>query len=158
MSRTFRNVFTVLATACFLASLGCGGVATKTGTGGGGGGVGNSSCSQIAAGQGASLGGFVPFASDSLWNQDISGAPLDPNSAALVNFIGTSTPVHPDFGAGLYLGSSMGIPYVVVDSTQAPVTINFTAYGDESDPGPMPIPANAPIEAIPIRPAIVMCS
>lgn len=151
MPQTFRNAFTVLATACLMVSLGCGGVATKPGnnSGGGGGGNGNSACNQIATGQGASLGGFLPFGSNSLWNQDISGAPLDPNSAALVNFIGTSTPVHPDFGSGLYQGSSMGIPYVVVDSTQAPVIINFTVYGDESDPGPMPIPSNAPIEGYP---------
>ena len=27
--------------------------------------------------------------------------------------------------------------------------INFTAYGAESDPGPMPVPANAPIEGYP---------
>jgi hypothetical protein len=121
------------------------------GTGGGGGGArgGNSSCSQIATGQGASLDGFVPFPSSSPWNQDISAAPVDPNSAAIVNFIGGSTPVHPDFGAGLYNNSMMGIPYVVVGAGQAPVTINLTAYGDESDPGPMPIPSNAPIEGDP---------
>jgi len=29
------------------------------------------------------------------------------------------------------------------------VPVNFTAYGDESDPGPMPVPANAPIEGYP---------
>lgn len=43
----------------------------------------------------------------------------------------------------------MGIPYVVVDSSQSPVNIDFTAYGDESDPGPMPVPASAPIEGYP---------
>jgi hypothetical protein len=37
----------------------------------------------------------------------------------------------------------------VVDSSQAPVVINFTAYGSESDPGPMPVPASAPIEGYP---------
>ena len=150
MVRIFRSLFAVLATASLLATLGCGGLGTTTSKGGGGGGGGgNSSCSQIAVGQGASLNGFVPFDASSPWNQDISSAAVDPNSAALVNFIGTSTPVHPDFGAGLYNGSYMGIPYVVVDSTQAPITVNFTAYGDESDPGPMPIPANAPIEGYP---------
>jgi hypothetical protein len=91
----------------------------------------------------------VPFPSASPWNQDISGAPVDPNSTAIVNFIGASTPVHPDFGAGLYNNSIMGIPYVVVGAGQVPVVINFNAYGDESDPGPMPIPANAPIEGDP---------
>ena len=29
------------------------------------------------------------------------------------------------------------------------VAINFTAYGSESDPGPMPVPADAPIEGYP---------
>jgi IPT/TIG domain len=106
-------------------------------------------CSGMAPGQGGSLNGFVPFPADNLWNKDISSSPVDPNSAALVNFIGASVTMHPDFGSGLYQGSSIGIPYVVVDSTQPFVTINFTAYGDESDPGPMPIPANAPIEGYP---------
>jgi hypothetical protein len=34
----------------------------------------------------------------------------------------------------------------VVNGTQNLVGVNFTAYGDESDPGFMPIPSNAPIE------------
>jgi hypothetical protein len=108
-----------------------------------------SACSAMSAGQGGSLNGFVPFPADNLWNEDISSAAVDPNSTAIINFIGSTVPVHPDFGSGLYNGSSIGIPYLVVDSTQGPVTINFTAYGDESDPGPMPIPATAPIEGYP---------
>jgi len=95
------------------------------------------------------LNGFLPFPADNAWNQDISSAAVDPNSDAIINFIGPSIGLHPDFGAGLYAGSSMGIPYSVVGSSQSPVTINFTAYGDESDPGPMPIPANAQIEGFP---------
>jgi hypothetical protein len=106
-------------------------------------------CSAMQPGQEGSLGGFVPFPASSLWNTDISSAPVDPNSAALINFIGPSVGLHPDFGSGEYNGSIIGIPYQVVDSTQSPVTINFTAYGDESDPGPMPIPLNAPIEGDP---------
>jgi hypothetical protein len=108
-----------------------------------------SACSVMAPGQGGSLNGFVPFPADNLWNKDISSASVDPNSTALINFIGASVTIHPDFGSGLYQGSSIGIPYVVVDSTQPLVPINFTAYGDESDPGPMPVPANAPIEGYP---------
>lgn len=106
-------------------------------------------CSVMQAGQGGSLGGFVPFPADNLWNLDISGATVDPNSAALIAFIGAGIGLHPDFGSGLYAGSMIGIPYEVVDSTQGPVTITFTEYGDESDPGPMPIPLNAPIEGDP---------
>jgi hypothetical protein len=36
-----------------------------------------------------------------------------------------------------------------VSGAQSPVTIDFVAYGDESDPGPYPVPANAPIEGGP---------
>jgi len=72
----------------------------------------------MTPGQGGSLNGFLPFPADNLWNKDISSAPVDPNSEALINFIGASVTIHPDFGSGLYQGSSIGIPYIVVDSTQ----------------------------------------
>jgi hypothetical protein len=108
-----------------------------------------SSCSQMSTGQGAGLGGFVPFPSDNLWNKDISSATVDPNSANIINFIGPTIGIHPDFGQGEYNGSYMGIPYTVVDSTQLPIPINYQAYGSESDPGPMPIPLTAPIEGYP---------
>jgi hypothetical protein len=135
-----------------LSLAGCG-VSTgksQSGSGNGGGNGGQkSACSAISVGQGASFNGFLPFPADSAWNQDISGAAVDPNSAAIINFIGPSIGLHPDFGAGLYGGSTIGIPYDVVNSSQSPVNVNFTAYGNESDPGPMPIPANAPIEGFP---------
>ena len=96
-----------------------------------------------------SLNGFLPFPSDSLWNKDISASPVDPNSDAIINFIGGSIGMHADFGSGQYQGSNIGIPYVIVGGTQGNVGVNFTAYGSESDSGPMPIPANAPIEGDP---------
>ena len=108
-----------------------------------------SACSGMGVGPGASLNGFRPFPASNAWNQDISTAAVDPNSDSYINFIGTSVPVHPDFGSGEYQGSYMGIPYSVVDSSQTPANILFNAYGDESDPGPMPIPANANIEGYP---------
>jgi hypothetical protein len=96
----------------------------------------------MSAGQGASLNGFVPFTGSSAWNTDISSAPVDPNSASIIsNWVG-SVNVHPDFGSD----PTYGIPYVVVDGSQSLVDINLQAYGDESDPGPMPVPANAPVE------------
>ncbi len=97
-------------------------------------------------GAGASLNGAVPFPADNAWNTNISLAPVDPNSDNLIASIGLSRGLHPDFGSGLYAGAPIGIPYVVVSSSQAMVPIDFVAYGDESDPGPYPIPANAPIE------------
>jgi hypothetical protein len=93
-------------------------------------------------GIGADLNGALPFPSDNPWNQDISKLPVDPNSANLIASIGLTTGLHPDFGSN----PSYGIPYIIVPGTQAPVQITFTAYGDESDPGPYPIPSNAPIE------------
>jgi hypothetical protein len=57
--------------------------------------------------------------------------------------------MHADFGSGQYQGSTIGIPYSVVGGTQAPVSITFTAYGSESDPGPMPVPGNAQVEGDP---------
>ena len=97
-------------------------------------------------GVGASLHGSLPFPASNAWNTDISAAPVDANSDALIASIGVSRGLHPDFGAGLYEGAPIGIPYVVVSGTQPKVAITFTDYGDESDPGPYPVPANAPIE------------
>ena len=161
----FASFFLTLALLLFLA--GCGGASQSastpsSGSGGSGGsgagsgggssggtGTSNSQCGSISTGQGASLNGFRPFPADNLWNQNIASAAVDPNSDAIINFIGSSVGLHPDFGSGEYQGSSMGIPYIVVSGTQSLVPINFTAYGDESDPGPMPVPATAPIEGYP---------
>ncbi len=109
----------------------------------------NNPCNGLTQGPEGSLNGFVPFPSNSLWNTNIANAPVDPNSDAIINFIGGSKPLHPDFGAGLYNGQTIGIPYVVVPVNQPLANINFTAYGDQSDPGPMPIPLNAQIEGYP---------
>ena len=112
------------------------------GNGGGGTGGGNLACNVMSTGQGASLNGFVPFTGSNLWNTDISSAPVDPNSSSIItNWVG-SVNVHPDWGTD----PTYGIPYVVVDGKQSLVNINLQAYGDESDPGPMPVPANAPVE------------
>jgi hypothetical protein len=76
------------------------------------------------------LGGRAPFPSDNWWNQDISRAPVDGQSDALIAFIGRSRTLHPDFGAPPY-----GIPYVGVGGGQARVPVSFVEYGDESDSG-----------------------
>ena len=96
----------------------------------------------MSNGEGASLNGFVPFTGSNLWNTDISASPVDPNSNAIItNWVG-GVNLHPDWGND----PSYGIPYVVVDGKQPLVSVNLNAYGDESDPGPMPIPAGAPVE------------
>lgn len=102
--------------------------------------------SGASLGAGASLNGAIPFPASNAWNTDISGAAVDPNSDSLIASIGLTRGLHPDFGSGLYEGAPIGIPYVVVSSAQPKVAVTFTDYGDESDPGPYPIPADAPIE------------
>ncbi len=97
-------------------------------------------------GAGASLNGAVPFPANNAWNTDVSNAAVDLNSDALIASIGLTRGLHPDFGSGLWDGAPIGIPYVVVGTSQAKVAINFTDYGSESDPGPYPVPADAPIE------------
>jgi hypothetical protein len=75
-------------------------------------------------------------------NQEIANAPVSPDSADYVASIGLSAHLHPDFGTE----PSYGIPYTVVGPEQPKVPIEFTKYGAESNPGPYPVPANAPIE------------
>jgi len=74
----------------------------------------------------------------------VDRAPVDPNSDALIASIGLTKGLHPDFGAN-YLGGPFGIPYVVVAGSTPSVTVTFS-YAAESDPGPYPIPPDAPIE------------
>jgi hypothetical protein len=106
-------------------------------------------CSGMTVGQLTSLNGFVPFPANSLWNTDISAAPVDPNSANYINFIGSTVTLHPDFGAGTFHNQTIGIPYQVVAGSQAKVPVTLGAFFDESDPGPEPIPSNALIEGYP---------
>jgi len=96
----------------------------------------------MSTGAAADLNGFRLFASDNAWNQDISQLRVDAQSDAYIAALGTATPLHPDFG------TQYGIPYIVVDGqTQAKVPVTPGIYGDESDPGPFPIPPTAPIES-----------
>ena len=69
---------------------------------------------------------------------------MDPRSDDYVRSIGLGRDVHPDFGSGRY--GDYGIPLTVVPSTQRKVPIRFTDYGDESDPGPYPVPLGARVE------------
>lgn len=99
-------------------------------------------------GPGASLHGKRLFPPDNPWNQDISHSPVDPNSANLIRSIGLDDRLHPDFGT-VYNGAPNGIPYVVVAGSQPLVPISFRSFGRESDPGPYPVPRDAPIEGGP---------
>jgi hypothetical protein len=63
----------------------------------------------------------------------------------LIAGIGLDKHLHPDFGT-TYQGQPFGYPYVVVAGTQPKVPIRFVEDADESDPGPYPIPLDAPVE------------
>jgi len=95
------------------------------------------------------LEGKRPFPADNLWNQDVSKEPVDPNSAALLASIGLDKPLYPDFGA-VHAGEARGLPYIVVGGDQPKVPIRFIKYPAESDPGPYPIPPDAPVEGGPV--------
>jgi hypothetical protein len=99
-------------------------------------------------GPGASLHGKRLFPADNPWNQDISNSPVDPNSANLIKSIGIDDRLHPDFGT-VWNGAPNGIPYVVVAGAQPLVPLSFRSFGSESDPGPYPVPRDAPIEGGP---------
>jgi hypothetical protein len=88
------------------------------------------------------------FPADSWWHSDISALPVHPQSASFVASMGAGGHVHADFGAGMWDGGPIGIPFVVVGSDQPAVPVSFE-YDDESDPGPYRVPANPPIEGGP---------
>jgi hypothetical protein len=93
----------------------------------------------------ADLSGVALFPADNPWHWDISQFPTHPNSANLVASVGNPVSLHPDFGSELD-GVPWGIPYLLVGKTQPKIPVNYTDYGDESDPGPYPIPLDAFVE------------
>jgi hypothetical protein len=95
------------------------------------------------------LAGCPVFPASSPWNQKVDKLPLDPASPRLIASMGVGGGVHADFGSGLYDGSRIGIPYVVVHASSTPKSRVRFEYADESDKGPYPIPANVPIEGAP---------
>jgi hypothetical protein len=114
------------------------------GTGGSGGVAGTGGSGGTGSSGGASspvIAGCAIFPSTNEWNRVIASDPVDPSSArymASMNATGTRK-IHPDFGASPY-----GIPWITVAGSQAMVPVKFEY--DDSDPGPYPLPQNAPIE------------
>ena len=95
--------------------------------------------------QNGPLGSCPVFPADNWWNQDVSALPVHANSQDYVDTVlasGSNKFLHADFGGG----GEYGIPYVTVPGTQPLVDVDFVDYGDESDPGPYPIPTGAPVE------------
>ncbi len=94
-----------------------------------------------------SIGGCQIFPADNAWNRDVSGDPVHPNSAALLERMIPNNSIHLDLGT---TEEYYGIPYTVVPADQPLVPITFGTggadYSDESDLGPMPIPLDVHIE------------
>jgi hypothetical protein len=106
-----------------------------------------------ARAQGPTVDGTLPqplplFPADNWWNVDVSQAPLDPNSANFIAFIGTNRQLHPDWGGSAGDPADpfaiYGIPYVVVPGNQPLVPVTF-GYDDESDAGAPGRPPGYPI-------------
>lgn len=92
------------------------------------------------------------FPADNIWNTRVDGLPVHPNSEAYIATISPEVGVHPDFGSGVWppgSNSPIGIPFVEVPADQPRVRVDFIWWPDESDPGPYPLPPNAPIEGGP---------
>ncbi len=93
------------------------------------------------------LGGCPVLPPGAAYNRDVSGAPLAPDSAALVAAQAAGHPIHLDLGS---TQRAYGIPFAVVARGQQRLPLLFGTdgadYSSESDRGPVPVPATAPIE------------
>jgi hypothetical protein len=80
------------------------------------------------------------FPKDSAWHEDIRKRPRHAMSDAIIRSIGADLP----------LGYNLDMNFVIVPPNQPRVPVRITEYPDESDPGPFPVPENAPIENWPL--------
>ena len=74
---------------------------------------------------------------NNVWNTSVDTLPVAANSDAFVQTLGSTNPLHPDYG------SAGGYQVAIVPGSQPKVPVSFY-YG--GDPGPYPIPQNPPIE------------
>src|SRR4026209_1192034 len=86
------------------------------------------------------LAGLQVFPPDNPWNEDISARPVAPDLAAIIGSI----------GAEKSIGYNLDMNFVIVPPDQPLVPVRVTMYPAESDPGPFPVPSNAPIENWPM--------
>lgn len=96
----------------------------------------------------STVAGTPIFPPTNIWNTRVDHLPVDARSSLYIHTIGSTRRFHADFGSGLWQGGPIGIPYIVIPANQPRVPVTFT-WPQESDPGPYPIPANAPIEGGP---------
>jgi hypothetical protein len=85
------------------------------------------------------------FPANNPWNERVDTLPVAADSAQIIASIGLGTGLHPDFGSGLYGGSTIGIPFDVVSKSTPRSHVTFD-YSDESDHVAYPIPKSVHIE------------
>ena len=103
------------------------------------------------------VGGCQVLPANNYWNTPVDTLPVHASSTAWIASIGgtsgASRGLHADWGNKLDDGSpshineivEYGIPFITVANPLPSSSVSF-AIADESDPGPYPIPTNAPIE------------
>lgn len=79
------------------------------------------------------------FPKDNPWNEDISERPVHPDSDKIIDAIGRN----------LRFRWNQDMSFILIPPDQPTVPVQVE-YKDESDPGPYPIPAEAPIENWPL--------
>jgi hypothetical protein len=88
----------------------------------------------------AVLAALQVFPPDNWWNRDISALPVHPDSAKMIATI----------GADKALQYNLDMGFVIVPPDQKRVNVALLDYANESDPGPFPLPDEAPIENWPL--------
>lgn len=94
-----------------------------------------------------SVGGCPVFPPSNPWNQLVTKRAGDSHSARIIKAQAAGHELHLDFGS---TEEEYGIPFSIVDASQALLPLSFGVddenYADESDRGPVPVPADARIE------------
>jgi len=80
------------------------------------------------------------FPPDNWWNRDVSGLPVHPDSEKMIAAIGSEKPLEYNLDMG----------FVIVPGDQKKIEVKLLDYANESDPGPYPLPDNAPVENWPL--------
>jgi len=81
------------------------------------------------------------YPADNSWNEDISRRPLHPNSRRLIASVGPEKS----------LAYNFDMAFILVPPDQKRVPVRLSEYSGESDPGPYPVPDQAPIEDWPLN-------
>ncbi|MEN9362368.1 MAG: hypothetical protein RL095_3903 [Verrucomicrobiota bacterium] len=87
----------------------------------------------------AVLAALAIFPPDNAWNLPVEDWPLAPNSTTMIAGIGAAKPLRGNTDMG----------FVLVPPHQKKVEVKLTAYAEESDKGPYPVPDKAVIEGWP---------